>query len=89
MQSESYGRICSREHCEWLVELLTSTKGDIVWGGLHDVEKRYVAPTLLTSVEDSDPVMHEEVGVCPLVLTSFVQQSPAARPKRPWHELVL
>lgn len=35
--------------------------GDIVIGGEHDESIRYIAPTVITNVKLTDPIMQEEV----------------------------
>ncbi|XP_063289534.1 aldehyde dehydrogenase family 3 member B1 isoform X3 [Pelobates fuscus] len=57
--SPDLGRIISQRHFQRVCALLTS--GKIVTGGQTDETERYIAPTLLTDVKESDPVMQEEI----------------------------
>ena len=54
-----YGRIVNERHTRRLAGLLDS--GRVVSGGTYDIEKRYVAPTVLVDVDPASPVMAEEI----------------------------
>jgi acyl-CoA reductase-like NAD-dependent aldehyde dehydrogenase len=56
--SVDYGRIINERHFQRLVKLI---KGDVVVGGEHDSEERYIAPTLIDQVSLGDEVMEEEI----------------------------
>ncbi|XP_041029942.1 aldehyde dehydrogenase family 3 member B1 [Carcharodon carcharias] len=58
-ESPDYGRIGSDDHFKQLQQLLTS--GRIVIGGESDSQDRYIAPTVLVDVQESDPVMQKEI----------------------------
>ena len=58
-KSPDYGRIVSDRHFARLTELLAN--GTIYHGGQHDRADRFIAPTVLTNVSPSSPVMHEEI----------------------------
>src|SRR5262249_5569716 len=57
--SPDYGRIVSARHHDRLVALLDS--GEIVHGGRHDRNDRYVAPTIILDPAPDAPVMQEEI----------------------------
>ncbi|XP_051865888.1 aldehyde dehydrogenase family 3 member B1-like [Pristis pectinata] len=57
--SPDYGRIVDRHRFRRLRDLLGS--GRVVLGGEWDEEERYIAPTVLVDVKESDPVMKEEI----------------------------
>ena len=57
--SPDYGRIVNLRHFERLTGYLHD--GRIVYGGDHDAEDLYIAPTILTDVPHSAPVMQEEI----------------------------
>jgi aldehyde dehydrogenase (NAD+) len=65
--SEHYGRIVNQRHFDRVAGLLGS--GRIVFGGEHDREDRFIAPTVLAGVRPEDPVMQEEIfgPVLPIV----------------------
>jgi aldehyde dehydrogenase (NAD+) len=58
-QSPDYGRIIDRRHFDRLVAFLND--GKAVTGGTHDARELYIAPTILTGVKRSAPVMQEEI----------------------------
>lgn len=58
-QSPDYGRIINEHHHARLTRLLVG--GDVVTGGQTDASELYIAPTILRNVEESDPVMQEEI----------------------------
>jgi aldehyde dehydrogenase (NAD+) len=57
--SPDYARIVDAAHHDRLVTLLDS--GTVAVGGEHDVEDRYLAPTVLCDVRPGSAVMDEEV----------------------------
>lgn len=57
--SPDYGRIINARHHARLVQLLDPAK--IRFGGQHDADDRYLAPTMMTDVSWDDPVMQEEI----------------------------
>ncbi|TFK91272.1 aldehyde dehydrogenase [Polyporus arcularius HHB13444] len=59
--SDSFSRIVTREHAARLQGLLKRTNGEIVCGGDVDVEKKYVAPTIVNNVTAEDALMGEEM----------------------------
>jgi aldehyde dehydrogenase (NAD+) len=58
-ESECYGRIINKEHFLRLNELIGNN--DIEHGGVSDEQALYIAPTLLSNVCDSDPIMRDEI----------------------------
>ncbi len=57
--SDSFSRIVTREHAARLQGLLKRTNGEIVCGGDVNVEKKYVAPTIVNNVTAEDALMGE------------------------------
>jgi len=57
--SPDYGRIVNLSHLKRLTAYLQ--QGRIECGGHHDESDRYLAPTILTAVSPSAPVMQEEI----------------------------
>ncbi|XP_018563603.1 aldehyde dehydrogenase, dimeric NADP-preferring [Anoplophora glabripennis] len=57
--SPDYGRIVNDRQFQRLTNLLKTS--DIVVGGDTDSSERYIAPTIVTNVKPSDPVMQEEI----------------------------
>ncbi|KAI0749987.1 aldehyde dehydrogenase [Daedaleopsis nitida] len=62
--SDSLSRIVSQKHAARIKGLLDNTKGEIILGGKVDVEKRYVAPTIVNNVSADDSLMSECVSSC-------------------------
>jgi aldehyde dehydrogenase (NAD+) len=58
-ESEDFARVISSESVKRLSELMKT--GQIVFGGLTDSVKKYVAPTVIKDVKPGDPIMQEEV----------------------------
>ncbi|XP_040268951.1 aldehyde dehydrogenase family 3 member B1-like [Bufo bufo] len=57
--SPDFGRIISDRHFKRVSALLAC--GKIVTGGQTDESEKYIAPTILVDVKESDPVMQEEI----------------------------
>ena len=83
LQWQDYGRIINQKHFQRLCGLMKS--GEIVCGGQSEPENRRIAPTILDSVTEQDPVMQEEIfGPILPILTyhklddaiAFVNQRP-------------
>ena len=67
--SPSYGRIVSSRHLQRLTQLLERVSAaDVLAGGRHDLEDRYLEPTIVRSAPDG-PLMEQEIfgPVLPLV----------------------
>lgn len=72
LQSTSYGRIINPSHFSRLKSLLTNTKGNIVIGGQNEESRLKIAPTIVTDVSLSDPLMADEIfgPILPIVPVS-------------------
>lgn len=57
--SPDFARIVNERHVERLRGLLSG--GTVVTGGEVDADARYIAPTILTDVDEAAPVMQEEI----------------------------
>jgi aldehyde dehydrogenase (NAD+) len=58
-KSESYGHIINQRHFDRIAALLDS--GDVAIGGETDRDSLYIAPTVLTGVDPSEPAMQQEI----------------------------
>lgn len=58
-ENEDYGRIVTQRHLDRLIGFLRD--GELVHGGEHDAEDRYLAPTILDNIQWDDPIMQEEI----------------------------
>jgi aldehyde dehydrogenase (NAD+) len=58
-QSPDYGRIIHRKHFDRLIAFLD--QGEIILGGDHNADDRYIAPTLIDGITWDDPVMQGEI----------------------------
>ncbi|XP_053556521.1 aldehyde dehydrogenase family 3 member B1-like [Bombina bombina] len=58
-ESLHYGRIASIEQYKKVKDFLCC--GHVAFGGETDDGERYIAPTVLTNVKESDPVMQQEI----------------------------
>ncbi|WP_260853453.1 aldehyde dehydrogenase family protein [Kocuria palustris] len=78
-RSESYGRIVTPRHLSRLTELLERIPAeDIVAGGRHDADDRYLEPTIIRSASDG-PAMEEEIFGPILPLVAVEDHREAAR----------
>ncbi len=86
--SESYGRIVSSRHFDRLRSLMTGGKAII--GGDAIADDRYIAPTVLTDVDLSSPLMNEEIfgPLLPVMSMSSVEDAIRFVTDRP-HPLAL
>lgn len=57
--SSDFARIVSTQHCRRIVSLIDP--GKVVLGGQHDVDKRFIAPTVMSGVMVDDAIMGEEI----------------------------
>ena len=57
--SPDYPRIVNEKHFNRIAALMNC--GQIVCGGEKNLEKRYIAPTIIDGVTVNDPVMQEEI----------------------------
>lgn len=60
-QSPDLGRIVTDRHWDRLLELLKKSEGKIVIGGESDKKTKYIAPTVVVDVMESDALMQEEI----------------------------
>ncbi len=74
--SPDYARIVNERHFERLLGLLEGS-GDVVFGGTHDRESRYLAPTVLRRVPSEAPVMQEEIFGPILPVLTFREEREA------------
>ncbi|XP_030078499.1 aldehyde dehydrogenase family 3 member B1 [Microcaecilia unicolor] len=58
-KSPDFGRIINEKNFQRLKELLGN--GTVVIGGQTDENDKYIAPTVLVDVKETDPVMQEEI----------------------------
>lgn len=59
-RSPFFGRIISDRAMQRLIPLL-KTSGNVVFGGGYDVQSRFIEPTLIDGVAESDAVMQQEI----------------------------
>ncbi|XP_054707979.1 aldehyde dehydrogenase, dimeric NADP-preferring-like [Uloborus diversus] len=57
--SPDLSRIVNEEHFERIIKFLNC--GKIAVGGDYDPKEKYIAPTILTDIKESDSVMQEEI----------------------------
>ncbi|MCS7074174.1 MAG: aldehyde dehydrogenase family protein [Bacteroidia bacterium] len=57
--SEDYGRIINEKHFYRLIGYLND--GVIYFGGKHDLNQRYISPTILVNVKPNSSVMEDEI----------------------------
>lgn len=76
-QSPDLGRIINDRHFQRVKALLDS--GTTAIGGDHDEKERYIAPTILVDVTESDPVMQEEIfgPILPIMTVKGVDEAIA------------
>ncbi|KAM3188292.1 hypothetical protein ACTXT7_000608 [Hymenolepis weldensis] len=61
IDTEDYGRIISQEHTQRLKELMLETQGSCAFGGFTSVSHRFIQPTIITDVTESDVLMQHEI----------------------------
>ncbi|XP_067916286.1 aldehyde dehydrogenase family 3 member B1-like [Heterodontus francisci] len=73
--SPDYSRIISDHHFNRLQQLLQC--GQVVIGGDTDKEDRYIAPTVLTDVQECDAVMQQEIfgPILPIVNINSMEEA--------------
>jgi aldehyde dehydrogenase (NAD+) len=59
VKNKSYGRIINQRHCERLVGYLKDQ--NVVFGGEHDIEQNFLAPTIVLNPSPDSPLMQEEI----------------------------
>ncbi|XP_064209597.1 aldehyde dehydrogenase family 3 member B1 isoform X1 [Anguilla rostrata] len=77
-QSRSYGRLASAEGFARVRGLLARS-GTVAAGGQVNEAEKYIAPTLLTEVVETDPIMQQEIfgPVLPILTVSDVDEAIA------------
>ncbi len=75
-KSYDYGKIINTKRFDTLVSYLR--QGTIVYGGQHDREKLYIAPTILENVPLDSPMMKDEIFGPVLPLFTFNTHEEAA-----------
>lgn len=70
-----YGRIVNDRHFKRVTNLLSGC--NIVVGGDADASQKYVAPTIVTNVKPSDPIMREEIfgPILPIINVESVDEA--------------
>ncbi|KAM5247400.1 aldehyde dehydrogenase family 3 member B2-like [Ctenodactylus gundi] len=73
--SPSFGRIINEKHFKRLQGLLQC--GRVAIGGQSDEDDRYIAPTVLVDVRETEPVMQEEIfgPILPLVTVRSLDEA--------------
>ena len=83
-ESKDYGRIVTARHFDRIMDLLNRRQsGDIVIGGDSDRDARYIAPTVISNVNFSDPgLMAEEIfgPILPIVTYNNIDDAVAMLP---------
>jgi aldehyde dehydrogenase (NAD+) len=74
-RSPDYARMVDGPHFHRLEKMLHS--GSVAYGGAADPDTRYIAPTVLTGVTLSDPVMREEIfgPILPIIEVDSLDQA--------------
>ena len=72
--SPDYGRIVSERHFNRLLSLIDEEKK--CFGGRHDIDEKYIEPTVLEHVTWDDPVMEDEIfgPIMPIMTYSDLNQ---------------
>uniref|UniRef100_A0AAY4BXB2 Aldehyde dehydrogenase n=1 Tax=Denticeps clupeoides TaxID=299321 RepID=A0AAY4BXB2_9TELE len=75
-ESRSFGRIVTTENFNRVRDLLWRS-GKVVMGGQVNEAERYIAPTIVVDVVDTDPIMQQEVSgpVLPIVTVQSVDEA--------------
>ncbi|XP_030637002.1 aldehyde dehydrogenase family 3 member B1 [Chanos chanos] len=60
-KSPDLGRIVTDRHWSRLMEMLAKSEGKVEIGGESNREEKYIAPTVVVNVKDSDVLMQEEI----------------------------
>ncbi|VDB97862.1 unnamed protein product [Peniophora sp. CBMAI 1063] len=78
-KSDSFSRIITETHTSRLGKLIDATKGQIVYGGAVNIEKRFVEPTIVKDVQGDDALMAEELfgPILPIIPVSSVDAAIA------------
>lgn len=75
LNSKDYGRIVNESHMKRLIDLIDKDK--VVLGGEYDINKRYIAPTILDNVTFQDKVMEEEIfgPILPIIEYEVIKEA--------------
>ncbi|KZT24852.1 NAD-aldehyde dehydrogenase [Neolentinus lepideus HHB14362 ss-1] len=78
-KSDSLSRLISTGHTQRIKGLIDNTKGTIVLGGEVNVEKKFIAPTVVRDVSGEDSLMSQEIfgPVLPIVPVESVDEAIA------------
>ncbi|KAK6468612.1 aldehyde dehydrogenase family 3 member B1 [Huso huso] len=76
-ESRDFGRIINQRHFERIRDLLSNSQGRVEIGGETEEGERYIAPTVLVDVSESDPVMQEEIfgPVLPILTVESLEEA--------------
>ena len=74
--SDSYGRIINEKHWERLVGYLKDG-GEVVFGGTHDKDDLYIAPTLVDHVNINSSLMKDEIfgPILPIIAYDRIEEA--------------
>ncbi|XP_075048413.1 aldehyde dehydrogenase family 3 member B1-like [Mixophyes fleayi] len=74
-ESQHYGRMASAEQYRRVKAFLSC--GQVAIGGQNDDGERYMAPTVLIDVKESDPIMHQEIlgPILPIVTIQSLEEA--------------
>lgn len=84
-QSKDFSRIINKKHTERLISILKKEKEKIIFGGGHNLDNKYIEPTLIDDVTWDSPSMEEEIfgPILPIVyfknidkVISIINSSP-------------
>uniref|UniRef100_A0AC34RGP4 Aldehyde dehydrogenase n=1 Tax=Panagrolaimus sp. JU765 TaxID=591449 RepID=A0AC34RGP4_9BILA len=83
-ESPDYGRIINLRHFDRISKLLDGTSGDIVHGGDRDRDERYIQPTIVDNVKETDVLMSEEIfgPILPILTVENIESAIAFIKKR-------
>ncbi|XP_060757307.1 aldehyde dehydrogenase family 3 member B1 [Neoarius graeffei] len=75
-KSPDYGRIVTDRHWNRLTELLKKSQGKVVIGGEGIKEDKYLAPTVIVDLTESDALMQEEIfgPLLPILTVESLEQ---------------
>lgn len=55
------GRIINKQHWNRIMNLMSSTKGEVFHGGIGDEETLFIMPTIIIDVLETDPLIETEI----------------------------
>lgn len=75
-ESSNFGRIVNEKHWERIMNLLKKSKGKVVVGGNGAKEDKYIAPTVVVDLKESDALMEEEIfgPILPIINMESLKQ---------------